>query len=163
MRTDWDYEFQTPTDRRLTNSAYQNFAAGRIAGIDEVGVDLFGRALIELDWAKESSVEHAISYFKGAYQNPKNVIAALHDDTFGQIFKYARKAGVLEIVWANGGTFRDPNPAHRFPEWVYEIDIRRADLSGILDIPPGYGGSVDIHHAIISNPGFKNAVDSTIQ
>lgn len=162
MRANSGHEVQNPADRRLINSAYQNFTAGRLAGIDEVGSGLFGQALIDLGWARDDSVEQAISYFKGAYQSTRNVLIALFGDPFGQIFKYARKAGLLEYIWADGGVLTHPHFADRFPEWISEIDIRNSDLSWILDIPAGYRESEAIHHAIISNPEFKNAIDSAI-
>ncbi|MFD5735859.1 hypothetical protein ACFWIY_23965 [Streptomyces sioyaensis] len=162
MRADWGYEIQLPEDGRLVNSAYQNFTAGRLAGIDEVGHEVFGQALIDLGWAKESNVDQAVSYFKGAYQSPKSMVSVLRDHSFGEIFKYARKAGILEAMWANGGKFTRMHADLKCPKRIYDLDLRCSDLSWILDIPPGHGDSRNIHHAIVSNLEFKGAIDSVI-
>ena len=124
---------------------------------------MFGDALVNLGWARERSVDRAVSYFKSAYQYPAQVADILRSDTFEKILRYARKAGAIEIMWANGGRFTDGNSGREFPQWLYQVNLRDSDLSWVLDIPAGYGDSIAIHHAILVNPEFRNAVDSVIQ
>jgi hypothetical protein len=151
-------EVQLDGDPEVLNSAYQNFLAAWKGGIDEVGVDVFGQALVDLGWSSCHDVHRVTEYFRGTLQSVRQVAREIAYRDFYELYRGAYEASVISTMWARGGKYERWGWEDQVPVWVTGRDLRASELEWILKIPVGFGEAADIHHAMMVNKDFADLV-----
>ncbi|WP_159042620.1 hypothetical protein [Streptomyces curacoi] len=151
-------EVQLDGEPEVLNSAYQHFLAAWRAGIDEVGADVFGQALIDLGWSSDDNADRVTEYFRGTQQSVRKIAHEIAHGDFREIYRGAYEAAIISRMWARGGKCELWRWEEPVPVWVTRRDLRASELEWLLKIPVGFGEAVDIHHAMMANKDFADLV-----
>jgi hypothetical protein len=150
-------EYPIVGDPRVLNSAYQHFLAARKAGIDEVGVEVFGQALIDLGWSTADDLDLSVAYFRGSQQSVQKVAQEIARGDWGMIYRGACEAARLSVMWGRGGIYGHYDE-RAVPVWVMEKDLKGSQLEWLLRIPAGFGDATNIHQAMMADQDFADSV-----
>jgi hypothetical protein len=142
---------------RALNSAYQHFLAALKAGIDEVGLEVFGQALVDLGWSSVDDVDRVSAYFRGSKQSVRIVARYIGYGDWALIYRGACEAACLSMMWAGRGKFKHYR-GQELPVWVRERNLVGSQLEWLLKIPPWFGRAADIHHAMMADEDFAESV-----